>query len=162
MRLCHWHEVCRLGVVRHACMRIALLIAVIFSMGLSALGCKKSERTGRAVKEPVQSNMAFNYTFDKREVFIADAIADLTEVDQRINELADDATTAGAVIKAAAEPKIEDLRKQRFALENKLNALRSANAANWNELTADYQNAELQMKVSLQKSWQWFKDNTHS
>ena len=97
-----------------------ILLAVIFATGLSALGCKKS---ANVAKRPVQTNLAYNYTYDKKVVFIADASSDLAELDQRIKELAENATTASAAVKAVAQPKIDDLRKQRVILEKKLDAL---------------------------------------
>jgi hypothetical protein len=139
-------------------MSMACLIAVIFAAGVLALGCKKS---GENAKESAQTN-TYNYTYDKREVFIDDASADLTELGQRINELSDQTTAASASVKVAAQPKIEDLRKQRVALGKKLDALKASKEANWDELKADYQKTESQMKASLQESWQWVKNNTRS
>jgi uncharacterized protein YdcH (DUF465 family) len=101
-------------------------------------------------------------TYDKREVFIADAKADLTELDQRINELSGKVTTASAAVKAAAQPKIDELRKQRVTLDQKLETLKSAKEADWNVLKADYQKADSQMKLSLHESWKWVQDNTGS
>ncbi len=101
-------------------------------------------------------------TYDKREVFIADAKADLTELDQRINELSEKVTTASAAVKAAAQPKIDELRKQRVTLDQKLETLKSAKEADWNVLKADYQKADSQMKLSLHESWKWVQDNTGS
>jgi hypothetical protein len=149
-----WHEVCRSNPVRNA-----LVLAVIFATGLSVPGCNKSEGT---VKQSFQSNAEFNYTYDKREVFIADASADLKELDQKINELSGNAMSASAEVKAVAESKIDNLRKQRVALGKKLNELGSANASNWNKLKADYQKLDFQMKVSLRDSWQWINDHTRS
>ncbi len=137
-------------------MKQAFLFTVIFATGLFALGCKKSEENAMG---PVQSNTEFNYTYDKRVVFIDDASADLKELDQKISELSEKVKMASTVVKAAAQPKVEDLRKQRIALGKKLDALNSSNEATWNELKADYQKADSQMKVSLQESWKWIQDN---
>jgi len=106
--------------------------------------------------------MVYNYTYDKREVFLDDANADLAELDQKINQFSESAQAASAAVNAAAQPKIEDLRNQRAALGQKLNTLRSATEANWNALKTDYQNADSKMRVSLQDSWQWIKNNPHS
>ena len=140
-------------------MKQAFLIAVMLATGLSAPGCKKS---GENATGPVPSNTEFNYTYDKREVFIDDASADLTELEQKIKELSEKVTTASTAVKAAAQTKIEDLRKQRIALGKKLETLKGSEEANWNELKADYQKADSQMKVSLRESWKWIQDNTRT
>src|SRR5215469_7068542 len=119
-------------------MKKALLPAVILATGMFALGCKKS---GENATRPTQSNLEYNYTYDKREVFLDDARADLTELAQRINELSEKVTTAGAAVKVAAQSKINDLRKQRVALAGKLETLKNANEVDWNQLKADYQKA---------------------
>lgn len=149
-----WHEVCRQNL-----MKKAFLAAVIFATGLFALGCKKSEANATG---PVQTNMEFNYTYDKREVFIDDASIDMAELDQKINELSEKVTAAGTTVKAAAQPKIEDLRKLRIALGRKLEKLKGSTEADWNELKADYQKADSQMKVSLHESSKWVQDNTRT
>ena len=140
-------------------MKKAFLPAVILATALFALGCKKS---GENAAGPVQTNMEFNYAYDKREVFIDDASADLTELDQKINELSEKVTATGTTVKAAAQPKIEDLRKLRIALGKKLEKLKDSTEDNWNDLKADYQKADSQMKVSLQQSWKWVQDNTRT
>lgn len=140
-------------------MKKAFLLAVILATGLFAPGCKKSEANATG---PVQSNMEFNYAYDKREVFIDDASADLTELDQKISELSEKVTAAGTTVKAAAQSKIEDLRKLRIALGRKLETLKDSKEADWDELKADYQKADSQMKVSLQQSWKWVQDNTRT
>lgn len=140
-------------------MKQAFLLAVILATGMFAPGCKKS---GENVTGPVQANVEFNYTYDKREVFIDDASADLAGLDQKISELSEKVTAAGTAVKAAAQPKIEDLRKQRIALGKKLESLIGSKEANWNESKAAYQKADSQMKVSLRESWKWVADNTRT
>jgi uncharacterized protein YdcH (DUF465 family) len=137
-------------------MKRALLLAIIILTGVVAPGCKKS---GENATGTTPTNMEFNYMFDKKEVFIADARADLTELDQRINELSEKVTTASAAVKAAAQPRIDDLRKQRVALGKKVETLKTAKEGDWNGLKTDYQKAESQMKLSLHDAWKWVQDN---
>ena len=154
LALRQWHKVCAWNV-----MKKALLLVVILAAGMFAPGCKKS---GENATGTSQSNLVYNYTFDKKEVFIDDARADLTELDQRINEFSEKVATASATVKAAAQPKIDDLRKQRVALGKKLETLKTAKEVDWNELKADYQKAGSQMRLSLHDSWKWVQDNTGS
>ena len=147
------------NLVRSSVLSNAQLLAVILAAGLSASGCHKSSET---TNRNVQPASEYNYPYDKRQVFIDDASADLTELDQRINELSTNALAASPTVKATAQSKIEDVRNQRAAMGNKLIALKSATVSNWNELKSDYQDADFHMKVSLRESWQWIKKNTHS
>lgn len=149
-----WHEVCDWNLMKQA-----FLLVVILATGLFVPGCKKS---GENATGSGQTNVEFNYAYDKREVFIDDASADLAALDQKIKELSEKVTTASAAVKVAAQSKIKDLRKQRIALGKKLEAVIDSKEADWNELKADYQKADSQMKVSLRESWKWVQDNTRT
>lgn len=153
-----WHKVCDRNPVR-ACLKQPLLFVVVLATGLVAPGCNKSAENARG---PVPTKLDYNYPYDKREVFIDDANADLTELDQKIRELAETVTNASTAVKATAQPKIEVLRQQRVALGAKLEVLKDAKETNWNELKADYQKASSQMKASLGESLKWVQDNART
>jgi hypothetical protein len=142
-----------------ACLKQPFLLVVVLATGLFAPGCNKSAENARG---SAPSKVDFNYPYDKREVFIDDANADLTELDQKIRELAETVTNASTAVQAAAQPKIEGLRQQRIALGAKLEGLRDSKETNWNELKADYQKASSQMKASLGESLKWVQDNART
>jgi hypothetical protein len=150
-RFRQWHKLCGQDL-----MKMALLFTLMLATGGFALGCKKSADNATAAS---QTNMIYNYTYDKREVFIDDASADLKDLDQGISDLSDKVTMAGKSVMAAAQPRIEDLHKQQAALSKELDALKNAKEADWNQLKADYQKEESQIKVSLQESLKLVQTN---
>ena len=140
-------------------MKKAIWLIAVLAIGVGIFAYKESEKT---TKEAVRSHMDYNYTYDKRDVFNDDANADLNELDQKIKELSDKAATASATVKTNAEPKIQKLRDDRAALGKKLDALKNATEANWNDLKSDYQKSDQEMKTSLKETWQWLTGNTPS
>ncbi|MGA2244961.1 MAG: hypothetical protein ABSH48_08185 [Verrucomicrobiota bacterium] len=146
-----WHKVCR----RNSMRRI-LSFLILLAMAAHILGCKKS---GESAAKSVRPQMDYNYTYDKREVFIADAGDDLMDLDRNIGALSGKAA-ASAPLHAAAQPKIQELQNQRAALAKKLATLSTAKPANWNDLKTDYQKSDNEMKASLKAAWQWLADKT--
>ena len=93
---------------------------------------------------------------------MADASNDLAALNRKINELADKAATASEAVKTNAQPKIQELRNQRTALEQKLDALGKATVANWNKAKSDYMKGYDEAKTSCQQAWQWLTDKSGS
>jgi hypothetical protein len=140
-------------------MKKVLLLIALLAIGTAVFLYKKSEENSR---ETVQSHLDYNYTFDKRDVFNDDASADLVELDQRIKELSEKAAMASAAVQAGAQPKIQKLRDDRAALGKKLEALKNATQAGWNDIKSDYQKSDQEMKSSLEQTWQWLAQKTPS
>src|SRR5580658_7496432 len=115
------------------------LIATLVVLVLVALAALVWENTGGPAKQSVSPQPQYNYTFDKKEVFEEDASADLSEFDQGIKQLSGLAAAAGTNVQAQAQIKIQDLGKERAALGQKLDALKNAHEANWNDLKSDFQ-----------------------
>lgn len=111
-------------------------------------------------KESLQS--AMDYSYDKKDAFVAQASTNLATIDQKIKELSDKAATASDSAKADAQAKIQALREQRAVLNQKLDALKNATAADWDAVKADFTNAYDQMKTSCQEAWQWLTDKLRS
>jgi hypothetical protein len=140
-------------------MKKALLLMVVLIIGVAAFLYKKP---GSFSRETVPPHVEYNYGYDKKEVFDDDASSDLAEMDKNIKELAEKAAAAGDGVKADAQSKIQKLSAERAELSKKLDALKSAKEANWNDLKADFQKSEYEMKTSLKQTWQWFAEKTPS
>ncbi len=133
-------------------MKKALLLIVVLGICAGGFFYKKSSEQAQ---QAVQSHMEFDYTYDKREVFNDDASSDLMEMDTNIQALAQKAASADDAVKTNAQIKIQTLSAERAALGKKLDALKNAKEPNWNDLKADFQKSEDQMKASLKDTWQW-------
>jgi ElaB/YqjD/DUF883 family membrane-anchored ribosome-binding protein len=107
-------------------------------------------------KESVQSGV--DYTYDKKDDFVAKASADLNMLDQKIQELSDKAATASDSVKNEAQTKLQDLRDKRTELGKKLDAVKNASQADWNEMKAGFQTSYDDVKTSLKQTWQWLTD----
>jgi hypothetical protein len=140
-------------------MKKALLLIIVLAIGMGALLYIKS---GMHARETVPPHIEYNYTYDKKEVFDDDASSDLMEMDKNIKELSEKAATASDAVKVDAQSKIQKLSAERAALGKKLDALKSANESNWNDLKSDFQKSEYEMKTSLKETWQWFAEKTPS
>jgi DNA repair exonuclease SbcCD ATPase subunit len=108
------------------------------------------------IKESMQP--VADYTYDKKDDFVAKASADLSALDQKIQELSDKAATASDSVKNEAQTKLQDLRNQRVELDKKLDAVKNASQADWNELKVGFQTSYDDVKTSLKQTWQWLTD----
>jgi hypothetical protein len=124
---------------------------------------KTKETTTNAwdnLEESLQSAMDDSY--DKKADFVALARTNLDSIDEKIKALSDKAATAGDSVKTDAQTKIQSLRDQRAALNQKLDALSNATEANWNDVKSDFQQACNQVKTSCKETWQWLAGQLNS
>jgi hypothetical protein len=103
-----------------------------------------------------------DYTYDKKDAFVAGASADLDALDQKINELSDKAATASDSVKADAQVKLQELRDKRAVLDQKLDAVKNATEADWNDTKTAFQNSYDDVESSLKQAWQWLNDKLNS
>ena len=99
-----------------------------------------------------------DYSYDKKDAFVADASADLGALDQKMTELSDKAATATDSIKSEAQDKLQVLHDKRMALDKKFDDVKSASEANWNEMKVGFQTSYTDTKALLQQTWQWLAD----
>jgi hypothetical protein len=145
---CRWHAVCNVYFMKKAWLFLVILVTVAVALALLR---EKREAT---VKEAVRSHLEYNYTFEKKDVFISDASDDLVEMNGQINQLSALAAMAGESVKSNAQRNLMELRDQRTTLVKKLEVLKNAKATNWNDLKLDYQKADSETQSSLRKTWQ--------
>ena len=112
------------------------------------------------IKDSAQSTA--DYTYDKKDEFVAKASADLNVLDQKIKELSDKAATASDSVKNEAQTKLQDLHDKRTALDNKLVDVKNASQADWDEMKVGFQTSYDDVKTSLKQTWQWLTDKLSS
>ncbi len=103
-----------------------------------------------------------DYTYDKKDEFVAAASADLAALDQRIKELSDKAASASDSVKNEAQTKLQNLREKRAEAGKKLDEVKNAGQADWNELKTGFQTSYDDVKNSLKQTWQWLTDKMNS
>jgi hypothetical protein len=112
------------------------------------------------IKDSMQTTK--DYTYDKKDAFVAGASADLDALDQKIKELSDKAANASDSVKADAQTKLQELRDKRAALDKKLDGVKNATEADWNDTKIAFQNSYDDVKNSLKQAWQWLHDKLNS
>jgi hypothetical protein len=112
------------------------------------------------IKDSLQTTT--DYTYDKKDAFVAAASADLDALDQKIKGLSDKAATASDSVKNEAQTKLQDLRDKRMALDKKLDDVKNAGQADWNELKVGFQTSYDDAKTSLKQTWQWLANKMNS
>ena len=108
------------------------------------------------VKDSLSS--AWDYSYDKKDAFVADATTDLAALDQKIQALSDQTATASETVKGDAQTKLQELRAKRADLDQKLDAVKNSTEANWNDAKASFQASYQDSKDSVKQAWQWLKD----
>ncbi len=109
------------------------------------------------LKESVQS--AADYTYAKKDDFIAHASADVNAMDQKISELSDKAANASDSVKANVQAKLQDLISKRAVLGQKLDDVKKSTEANWNDVKTGFKSSYNDAKESMKQTWQSLTGN---
>ena len=112
------------------------------------------------VRNSMQS--ATDYTYDKKDEFVASAQADLDALDQKIKKFSDKAANATGSTKADAKAKLQNLRSKRAVLDKKLDDVKNATKTGWNDAKTAFKNSYDDTKNSLKQAWQWLNDKLKS
>lgn len=112
--------------------------------------------TWEDVKDSLSS--AWDYSYGKKDAFVADATNDMAGLDVKIQEFSDKVASASDSAKADAQTKLQELRAKRADLDQKLDAVKNSTEANWNDAKAGFQSAYQDAKASVKQAWQWLKD----
>jgi hypothetical protein len=108
-----------------------------------------------SVKNSMQS--ATDYTYDKKNEFVAGAQTDLNALDKKFKNFSDKAANTTGSTKADAQAKLQSLRDKRAVLDKKLDGVKKATAADWNDAKTAFKNSYDDTKNSLNEAWQWLK-----
>ncbi len=120
---------------------------------------KTKEATTNAwenVKDSLSS--AWDYSYDKKDTFVAAATNDMAALDVKLQQFSDKAAAASDSAKADAQAKLQELRAKSADLDQKLDAVKNSTEANWNEAKTGFQSAYEDTKTSVKQAWQWLKD----
>ncbi len=112
------------------------------------------------LKETLQP--AADYSYAKKDAFVADAQADLAALDQEIQTWSDKVAASSDSVKADAQAKLNDLKAQRATLDQKLDAVKASTEAGWEDTKTAFVNSYNDTKSSLKQAWQWLNDKLSS
>jgi hypothetical protein len=106
-------------------------------------------------KESAETSV--DYAFNQKRECVAQAVAELDSLDQKIRQLLDKVATASDFVKIDARTKILRLTDQRAALNQELAALQNATAENWRDAKTEFKKAKDEAKTSWQQTWEWLR-----
>ena len=124
-------------------MRI-LVIALVAAAVLA--GCS----TVAGVKE--DSRQAADYTYEKKEEYQRALVAQMRELDVKIDELKAKAGRASDAVKAEFARDMEALDRQKAVLAQKTEAVKSSSASAWNDVKAGANSAMDSVKQAYEKA----------
>ena len=159
----------------HVVMRIAsFILTVLFLSAIAAAAETNSPTPPKASFQGVKTNAAQSwqdiketlgasrdYTFAKKDEFIAKAKADLKALDAKIKELRKKSSHTSGETKTNAQEKLKNLHSQRDALEEKLKEAKAAGAEDWDKAKAGVTNGLEEVKDSVKDAWQWMSDKVN-
>jgi|HubBroStandDraft_2_1064218.scaffolds.fasta_scaffold434572_1 hypothetical protein len=126
------------------------------------LAAVKTSTTQAWASVKISMQSATDYTYDKKDEFVASSQSDLDALDQRIKQFSDKAANATGSTKTDAQAKLHDLRTQRAALDKKLDDAKNATESGWNDAKTAFKNSYNDTKDSLKQAWQWLNDKLKS
>jgi len=111
-----------------------------------------------SVKNSMQS--ATDYTYSQKDAFVAKSQEELDALDQNIKQLSDKVAGASTATKADGQAKLQNLRDKRAVLDKKLDEVKNATEATWNDVKKGFENSYDDLKNSLKQTWQSMSDKT--
>ena len=98
------------------------------------------------------------YTYEQKTQFIASMETELEAINDSIDELALRIEKSGAEAKAAATPRLNELRNDTRLLQIRLDEVKGATASNWNTVKASTRETYDNLKENLAGARQWLSD----
>jgi len=144
-------------------MKNKILIITLLSIAVIAVGCDKEQTTSEQIdklktetKESAQDMK--DYTFAQKDEFTAKMQAQLTEINNGLDQLAAKIEKSSDAVKAEAKPKLQALRDQAAKLNQQLADAQNATESTWDSVKADSQKAYAALAESFTDARQWVSD----
>jgi hypothetical protein len=119
------------------------------SAATNALAATSEAWTGvKAALQPV-----IHDTYEHKDAFVAKASEGVKALDQQIKVLSDKAAQTGQSYKADVQTKLQQLRDQRAALDDKLTHVKNATAADWDTVKTNLQSTCDKVDNSFKDAW---------
>jgi predicted nucleic acid-binding Zn-ribbon protein len=146
-------------------MKNKILVVTVLSVAAFALGCKPSDEKSTAQqldKVQTETKQAAqdmkDYTFAEKAEFVKSMQAQLTVLNQDLDQLAAKIDRSSDAIKAEAQPKLQALREQAAQLNKQLADVQNATESTWDSVKADSKQAYTSLEKSFTEARQWLSD----
>ena len=140
----------------------SLLLTLLTAAAMVA-GCGRENSTAQLI-DKVQTETAQaaqnmkNYTYAQKADFVAAMQAQLTTLNQDLDQLSAKVDSASDAVKAEAKPKLQALRDQAAKLNQQLADAQNATESTWDNVKADSQKAYAALAESFTDARQWVSD----
>lgn len=119
---------------------------------------QQTTRTETAVGDTTKDLEA--YTYEQKTEFIASMEEELEDINRSIDELAARMASSSAEARAAATPRLDELRHQANLLHGRIDELKDATASTWDTVKATTRDAYDNLKQNFEDARQWMSDKT--
>jgi|SRR5436190_22366711 len=144
--------------MKHKNLLISLLAVSAF-----AVGCDKEQTTSQqfdkveAKTQQAAQDMK-DYTYAQKAAFVETMQAQLTALNQDLDQLASKVEKSSDTAKAEAKPKLQVLRDQADKLNQQLDKAKNATESTWDDVKAGTKKAYNELKDGFQQAKQWVGD----
>ena len=144
--------------MKHQNLLITLLAAAAF-----AVGCNKEQTTSQQL-DKVQAETKQTaqdmkeYTYAQKAEFVTTMQAQLTALNQDLDQLSAKVEKASDAVKAEAKPKLQALRDQTAQLNKQLDEAKNATEPTWDSVKGGFKKAYESSKEGFQQARQWVSD----
>jgi predicted nucleic acid-binding Zn-ribbon protein len=144
-------------------MKNKILVVTVLSIAAFAVGCNKEQTTSQQIeKVQTETKQAAvdmkDYTYAQKAEFVKSMQAQLTVLNQDLDQLAAKIDRSSDAIKAEAQPKLQALRDQATRLNKQLADVQNATESTWDSVKADSQKAYASLEKSFTEARQWLSD----
>ncbi len=135
----------------------------LLSLAAFAIGCQKEQTTSQQI-EKVKTETAEaaddmkDYTFAQKAEFTKKMQAQLTAINQDLDQLAAKIEKSSDAVKAEAKPKLQALRDQSAEMTKQLDNVRNATESTWDSVKAGASKAYDNLKNGFNQARQWMSD----
>jgi capsule polysaccharide export protein KpsE/RkpR len=144
-------------------MKHKIFTLTLLSVAVLAMGCDKEPTTSEQIdkvkaetKDSAQDMK--DYTYAQKDEFTAKMQAELTVINNDLDQLSAKIEKSSDDIKAQAKPKLQALRDQAAQLNKQLDDVKNSTASTWDSVKAGTQKAYDSLKDGFQQSRQWVSD----
>jgi DNA anti-recombination protein RmuC len=139
---------------------LTLLIAGGFLVGCKPSDEKATEQKLDQVQQQTQdaAQQVKNYSYAQKDEFVAKMQAQMTNINQEIQDLTVRIQNSSDKVRAEAQPRLDALRQQTSQLNVQVDKIKNASQSTWEQVKADSQKAFDEMKDKFDQARQWVSD----
>jgi chromosome segregation ATPase len=144
-------------------MKNRILTVTYLSIVALAVGCER-EKTASEQIDKIQTETKAatqdmkDYTFAQKAEFVTKMQGQMDALNKDLDQLSAKIESSSDTVKAAAKPKLQELREQTAKLNTQLDEARNATESTWDSVKAASQKTFDALKDGFQQSREWVSE----